>query len=806
MRLRASFSKILCALGLLVAIGIGSARFTQASSTDLPVDEVVVKVRRGVSIGTVTARYGAIVSATLTENNVYFLKLGPGQTADALLPTLNSDADLVSAEPNYYADLLPDQQQRYIDAHGAFPNVEQRYIDAHAIFLDAEQRYIDAHGSPAGTADMWAWSKLGLTDARKISTGQGIIVAVLDTGLAPDHPLLNSSLTAGYDFVGMTNDIYDRGNGLDDDGDGKIDEGTGHGTHIAGIIVSTAPGVQIMPVRVLDSDGVGTYWEVAAGIRFAVDHGAKVINLSLSAPRIPPALQAALDYAVAHGVIIVTAAGTGDGPNYPAAYADPLILGVGATDRLDAATSFSGGGPSGTTVYAPGVDILSSYPYNGYVYGSGTSMSAAIVSAEAALLRSHYPDWTPQQVVQRITSKTVPVSTTLPGRVDLVAALSTGLEARYMIGDIGSPGDAQLKPRLQIMNHTAITIPLSELKLRYWYTIDGDKPQSFWCDYSSIGCSNIIGSFFRVTPSRSGADDYLEVGFTAGAGNLFPGQQSGEIVLRVNKNDWSNYNETDDYSYDPSKGSYLGWSHVTIYRQGTLIWGNEPGVTSTPPVPSATNTSTALPPPATKTATPTPTATRTSSPTPTATNTSTALPPTATKTSTPLPTVTSTPLPAPTATTTGTVSVLALNSGGSAMGTFLTDAGASGGNSYSTNAAIDTNSVYNPAPQAVYQTERWSSSTFTYTLSNLSAGRSHLVRLHFAELVMSGPNQRQFNVAINGMPLLNNYDIFAAAGAQNKAVVWEISVAASNTGQIIIVFSKGNRDNPKVNGIEVIKQ
>src|SRR5512141_2908664 len=139
MRLRASFVKIFCALGLLAAIVIGTARFTRASSSDLPVDEVVVKVRRGINIDTITARYGATVSGTLAENNVYFLKLGTGQTAAALLPVLNGDADLISAEPNYYADSLPNQQQRYIDGHGEFPNVEQRYIDGHAIFLDAEQ-------------------------------------------------------------------------------------------------------------------------------------------------------------------------------------------------------------------------------------------------------------------------------------------------------------------------------------------------------------------------------------------------------------------------------------------------------------------------------------------------------------------------------------------------------------------------------------------------------------------------------------------------------------------------------------------
>ncbi|HTP06982.1 MAG TPA: S8 family serine peptidase [Anaerolineae bacterium] len=817
MRHGTGWLKVLIVCGLIVTVIAGTFRLATATTADLPPDEVVIKLRANVAIGAITSRYNATVIGQLTENRVYFLKLPAGQTASNLLPALNADADLVYAEPNYYVDPPPAGGQSYIDAHGEFPNEEQSYIDAHSVFLDVNQSYIDAHGSPSGGTDRWAWNTIGLADAQKISTGQGMIVAVLDSGLAADHPLLNSNLTAGYDFVGMTNQIYDFGNNVDDDGDGKIDEGTGHGTHISGIIVSAAPGVQIMPIRVLNSDGVGTYWEVAAGVRYAVDHGAQVINMSLSAPRLPPSLQDALDYATAHGVIVVTAAGTGSGPNYPAAYANPLVLGVGASDKGDIPAAFSGGRSIDTDVYAPGMDIYSSYPYNGYVYGSGTSMAAAIVSAEAALLRAHYPTWTPAQVSQRIISKVAPVSGTLPGRVDLAAALSTGLEVQYQIGDIGVPDDNSLKPRWQIVNNTTITVPLSELKLRYWYTNEGDKSQSFSCDYSPIGCGNITGSFTKLAAPQNGADTYVEVGFTTGAGVLAPGKISGEIVARMNKTDWSNYNEIGDYSYDPAHTAYAAWTHVTLYRNGQLIWGVEPGGAA----PSATATQTAVSSTATRTATatvtqtPVPptvtrTATQTSTPLPTTTRTATAtqtpVQPTATRTAT----QTSTPVPAATQTATSvptaSMDTYALNSGGSAAGIFAIDAYVSGGSTYTTNTTIDTSGVANPAPQAVYQTERWSSSTFTYTLSSLTPGHSYLLRLHFTELVMSGPNQRQFNVTINNMPLLNNYDIFAAAGAQYKAVVWEISVAANSAGQIIVVFSKGNRDNPKVNGIEIIRQ
>ena len=97
-----------------------------------------------------------------------------------------------------------------------------------------------------------------------------------------------------------------------------------------------------MPIRVLNSEGMGTYWEVAAGIKYAVDHGADIINMSLSAPRLTPSLKDALDYASSHGVIVVAAAGTGAGPNYPAAYSNPSLVGVGSTDINDAIAWFSG--------------------------------------------------------------------------------------------------------------------------------------------------------------------------------------------------------------------------------------------------------------------------------------------------------------------------------------------------------------------------------------------------------------------------------------------------------------------------------
>ncbi len=539
-----------------------------------PPAEVAVKLKPNVSLQTILARYNASTIGHLTETNLYFLRLN-GQDAAAVLPAMNADADLYYAEPNYYADAI-NGQARYINGHIAYFDGSARYITGHT-YTTTEARYISGHeGSvPAPSGDPhWAWQRVGLADARRVSDGQGVIVAVLDSGLAADHPLLSSSLVAGYDFVAMKEQILDQGNGLDDDGDGAVDEQTGHGTHVAGIVLSAAPGVQVMPIRVLNSDGIGTYWEVAAGIRFAVDHGAKVINMSLSAPLLPPSLESALAYAAQRNVLIVAASGDGAGPNYPAAYTNRLaVLGVGATDLNDAALWFSGGLPEHTDIYAPGLNVYSSYPYNQYVYASGTSMAAPLIAGAAALLIARHPEWQAEQVAERILATTDPVGLTA-GRADLAAALNTGLEVRYLVGDPGQPANAQIAPRLLLINNTPEDIPLSQLALRYWYTVDGSRPQSLSCDYASLPvCAAITSQFGTLTAPA--ADTWAQVGFTAAAGSL-PAGGKLELLLRLNKDNWSNYNESDDYSFTAGQASFAPASRITAYRNGALTWGVEP--------------------------------------------------------------------------------------------------------------------------------------------------------------------------------------------------------------------------------------
>lgn len=613
----------LIVLSALIVATFGSANASTAQIPAPPSNQVVVKLKPGVPVDTILSRYNATLLGTISETNLYFLQLSAGQTADQLLPGLNTDPDMYYAEPNYYSDGSPGGGAIMFRAHMA-PLAEAIMFRAHADPL-----------TQGSQPDQWAWDKVRLGEAGKISTGQGIVVAVLDTGLAADHPLVRSSIIAGYDFVGMTDSIYDTGNGLDDDGDGMIDEDFGHGTHVSGIILTGAPGVQIMPIRVLNSDGVGTYWEVAAGIRFAVDHGADIINMSLSAPRLTPSLAEALDYAASRGVIVIAAAGTGTGPNYPAGYVEqPFVIGVGATNQNDEIAWFSGGRAADTNIFAPGVDIYSAFPYDNFALGSGTSMSAPMVAAEAALLMSRYPDWSPAQVLERIFEKTVPVPNASAGRIDLSAALNTGVQVNYSMGDNGSINDSHIKPHIRLTNNTPEDIPLSGLTLRYWYTVDSEQPQTLHCDYALFGCANLTGVFTRLpsgSPNKTGTSDtFVEISFTGNAGNLPAGGQR-DMYLRIHKNDWSNYDESNDYSYNGSLVGFAPWQNITVYRNGVLFAGLEPGIVAAPPsIP--TQAATTIPATASWTSTPNPTATSTPIP---ATATPTPVPATNTKTSTP---------------------------------------------------------------------------------------------------------------------------------------------------------------------------
>ena len=278
---------------------------------------------------------------------------------------------------------------------------DQRAPGAVAVSVDHRVQTQQTESNDTDRWAQWALNRLSAENLWAQQPGDGVTVAVVDTGVDAAHPDLAGVVLPGTDLVAPG-------------GDGSAD-GNGHGTHVAGIVAAVADngqgvaglaqGVRILPVRVLDDSGAGWSSDIAKGIIWATDHGAAVINLSLGDHTSDQVTATAVQYAEDHDVVVVAAAGNdrqnGDPVTYPAAY--PGVIGVAATDSQDAVAAFSETG-SFVDLAAPGVHIASTYPPATYVYLSGTSMATPFVSAAAALLKAADPQLTPAQATSALES------------------------------------------------------------------------------------------------------------------------------------------------------------------------------------------------------------------------------------------------------------------------------------------------------------------------------------------------------------------------------------------------------------------
>ncbi len=329
---------------------------------------------------------------------------------------------------------------------------------------EARKNRVFAIGTPADYAAQWAPATLRLPQVHALSTGAGVRIAVLDTGVDLTHPLLAGKLLPGKDFVD--------GDALPEEiGTYNVDKGFGHGTHVAGIVATAAPGAMIMPLRVLDAQGQGNTWVLAEALLYAVDpdanaatdDGAHVINMSLGSPErtelldtiarlascailvAPDPLEPENDFsdpgyigdkdrcANSRGAVLVAAAGNDSSKRreFPAGEGAYGLIAVGASTESHRRAAFSNFG-SWVHLVAPGDAITSSVPGGGYGTWSGTSMAAPWVSGTAALLISANPLLTPDEVVPRITRSTARLCGAKLRDLDPLAAL-TGEAPRSVV-------------------------------------------------------------------------------------------------------------------------------------------------------------------------------------------------------------------------------------------------------------------------------------------------------------------------------------------------------------------------------------
>jgi len=338
-----------------------------AAGDDEPVTaQGIVMLEPEGDIASFNQRHDTTTLDAISDLRLYLLALPDGFDEDTFETRASADEDVRWADLNYTG--------RDIDPEGG----------TQSFFLAGfRQGYIGQDG-----IDL-----IGSDRIRHLADGSGITVAVLDSGIDRHHPTLADAVLQGWDFIDDDADPADDANGIDDDGDGTIDEMVGHGTFVAGLIRRVAPEARLLPVRIMNSDGLSTTWLLVKGLHHAAEHGADVINVSLGTTDRPQVLEYAVQRATERGAIVVAAAGN-DGhrssTRYPAGFREAGVLAVTATDDRDRLPAFS---PVDEYIRlaAPGVRITSTVPRGEYGRASGTSFAAPLVAGTVALVRSLAP-------------------------------------------------------------------------------------------------------------------------------------------------------------------------------------------------------------------------------------------------------------------------------------------------------------------------------------------------------------------------------------------------------------------------------
>ena len=368
------------------------------------------------AVNGVISRHGMTLVRSLDDSNYgIYLVRGPAGAASAqYVSEVSADPDVAAVEPN-----------RDVVVPETPTGVQLNQSTASILDTLASPTVITFFGTPVLSSYVNQPAAVLIRRAAAhqfFATGVGV-VAVIDTGVDPNHPILKTSLVPGFDFTrnvaGLPSEFADLSQStasiLDQSTASILDQNTivvlnqstasildqstasildirqvpqafGHGTMVAGIIHLVAPTAQIMPLKAFKVDGTSNLFDILRAIYYAVDHGAKVINMSFSLVDLSQELMRAMNHATGRGVTCVSSTGNMGKETlvFPAAFQN--VLGVASTNNLDLRSTFSNFGAALADMAAPGEGIITTFPGKHYAAGWGTSFSTPFVSGAAALL------------------------------------------------------------------------------------------------------------------------------------------------------------------------------------------------------------------------------------------------------------------------------------------------------------------------------------------------------------------------------------------------------------------------------------
>ena len=379
-------------------------------------------------ITTVLSESGLKLISRVPNRPIYIVSSPSNMTSKDVVESIGRGAEIQAVEPDSIIRVTEAVTQ----------NAANASVSALAPFA-GNRTNVDYYGATvrAVYANQSAAILLRLAEAH-LRYGLGpALVAVIDTGVDVSNTMLANALEPGYDFVndrsGGTSELF----GLDpltrailsqstaailDGGMSKVNPSTvaftnnssleaslaslpsafGHGTMVAGLIHLVAPKSRILPLKAFGADGTANTSDIVRAIYYAVDHGAKVINMSFSIDTPSDELKKAIDYATTNNVVCVAAAGNSGSSAvvYPAAYS--FVIGVGSTTTTDVRSAFSNFNTPSAKTAAPGEGLITTYPGNLYAGVWGTSFSAALVTGAVAILADVKPGIPPGKIAKAL--------------------------------------------------------------------------------------------------------------------------------------------------------------------------------------------------------------------------------------------------------------------------------------------------------------------------------------------------------------------------------------------------------------------